>query len=265
MVQENQLTLYSNGRTCGFTMISGEGGTYFSSVDEGFYCAKPTLVDIPSGADLTEVVRKSLRQQFWKLTTTQARLIKEAISDNREEYELPNGKILKIGHLKQHIEHAFFTEGKLHEKLHSYIEQSDEFIRPTLYNNIVFGGGNTFSDCLEKEPLLKRMNTVKTNTLLCKTDGVKIIAPHERKNSIWIGGSIIGTLNLFRYSSACVSRELYDEQGLDRLYATDTLHGLITFLCLSSVKLMLELFCFLCFGSRLTKQTFQLDESTVLV
>src|SRR3989338_11396705 len=136
MGEEGPLVLYASGRACGIMVHSGDGCTHFSSIMEGYYSAKPAMIDIPSGADLTEVVRKSLRQQYWKISTQEARKVKESLYNNQEEYELPNCKILQIGHVKEHVEHALYTEGKLHEKIHAYIEQSSEFHRRMLYNNV---------------------------------------------------------------------------------------------------------------------------------
>jgi actin-related protein len=144
--------------------------------------------------------------------------VKESLGRNQEEYELPNGTKLNVSRVKNHIEHALFDEGKLHEKMHRYIECSDEFQRSLLYYNVIFSGGNTFLYFFEKEPMLNRLSTVtNTNTLLCRTNRGNIVLPPERKFSVWIGGSILGSLSTFQYGNELnFSKDEYNEKGIER-------------------------------------------------
>jgi actin-related protein len=41
---------------------------------------------------------------------------------------------------------------------------------------------------------------------------VRVFAPPERRNSVWIGGSVLGARDFFRETMA-VSRKEYQEQG----------------------------------------------------
>lgn len=43
------------------------------------------------------------------------------------------------------------------------------------------------------------------------SSGVKIVAPPERKYSVWIGGSILSSLSTFK--QMWISKEDYDEGG----------------------------------------------------
>ncbi len=180
------------------------------------------MVDIPSGADLSEIVRNAIRQNHCEITTEQARLIKESLGGNREEYELPNGTKIEISRVKELVKHALFDNAKLHEKIHRYIELSDDFQRSTLYYNVILSGGNTLFDCFGREALMKRMNKVETKSLLCNTKRGNIVAPLDRDLSIWIGGSILGSLSTFQYSGLNVRREDYDEKGAERFYLNNT-------------------------------------------
>ena len=47
--------------------------------------------------------------------------------------------------------------------------------------------------------------------LASPTMEIKIIAPPERKNKAWIGGSILASLSTFK--SMCISKKEYDEYG----------------------------------------------------
>jgi len=74
-----------------------------------------------------------------------------------------------------------------------------------LYGNIVLSGGTTMfpgmADRMHKELVALAPSTMK----------VKIIAPPERKYSVWIGGSILSSLSTFK--QMWISKEEYDESG----------------------------------------------------
>merc|ERR1719500_519655 len=81
----------------------------------------------------------------------------------------------------------------------------DVDIRKDLYANTVLSGGTTMypgiADRMQKEITALAPNTMK----------IKIIAPPERKCSVWIGGSILASLSTFQ--SMWISKEEYDESG----------------------------------------------------
>merc|ERR1711874_909248 len=78
-------------------------------------------------------------------------------------------------------------------------------IRKDLYANVVLSGGSTMypgiADRMQKEITALAPNTMK----------IKIIAPPERKYSVWIGGSILASLSTFQ--SMWISKDEYDESG----------------------------------------------------
>ena len=81
----------------------------------------------------------------------------------------------------------------------------DVDIRKELFENIVLSGGNTlfkgFAARITKEITALAPAGVK----------VKVIAPPERKNSAWIGGSIIASLSTF--PQMWISKSDYNESG----------------------------------------------------
>lgn len=85
------------------------------------------------------------------------------------------------------------------------IMRSDMDIRKDLYGNTVLSGGTTMfpgtADRLQKEIAALAPASVK----------VKIIAPPERKYSVWIGGSILASLTTFH--QMWISRREYEEAG----------------------------------------------------
>ena len=81
----------------------------------------------------------------------------------------------------------------------------DRDIRNNFYANTILSGGTTMypgiADRMQKEISNLAPNTMK----------VKIIAPPERKYSVWIGGSILASLSTFQ--QMWISKQEYDESG----------------------------------------------------
>eukprot|EP01147_Barroeca_monosierra_P004598 gene4600-6781_t len=81
----------------------------------------------------------------------------------------------------------------------------DVDIRKDLYANIILSGGNTLfpgiADRMKEEITALAPSTMK----------IKIIAPPERKYSVWIGGSIFASLSDF--PQMLISKAEYDESG----------------------------------------------------
>jgi actin-related protein len=107
------------------------------------------------------------------------------------------------------IEVLFQPTGLQMDVIVKSIQQSimkcDVDIRKFLYGNIVLSGENTMedgiSDSLDKEITALAPASMK----------IKIVAPPERKYSVWIGGSILSSLSTFQ--SMWISKEEYDEVG----------------------------------------------------
>ena len=87
----------------------------------------------------------------------------------------------------------------------SSIMTCDVDIRKDLYANVVLSGGTTMyagiADRMSKEITALAPASMK----------VKIIAPPERKYSVWIGGSILSSLSTFQ--QMWISKQEYDESG----------------------------------------------------
>merc|ERR1712121_443350 len=78
-------------------------------------------------------------------------------------------------------------------------------IRNHLYANTVLSGGTTMYPGIA-DRMQKEMTTLAPNTMK-----IKIVAPPERKFSVWIGGSILASLATFQ--SMWISKQEYDESG----------------------------------------------------
>nr|XP_060621199.1 actin, alpha skeletal muscle B isoform X8 [Anolis sagrei ordinatus] len=105
--------------------------------------------------------------------------------------------------------YSFVTTGMesagVHEATYNSIMKCDIDIRKDLYANNVLSGGTTMypgiADRMQKEITALAPSTMK----------IKIIAPPERKYSVWIGGSILASLSTFQ--QMWISKDEYEEAG----------------------------------------------------
>ncbi|KAM6358949.1 actin, alpha skeletal muscle B isoform X5 [Pelecanus crispus] len=105
--------------------------------------------------------------------------------------------------------YSFVTTGMesagIHETTYNSIMKCDIDIRKDLYANNVLSGGTTMypgiGDRMQKEITALAPSTMK----------IKMIAPPERKYSVWIGGSILASLSTFQ--QMWISKDEYEEAG----------------------------------------------------
>ena len=113
----------------------------------------------------------------------------------------------------------------IHETTYNSIYKCDLDIRRDLYGNIVLSGGTTMfpgiADRMQKELAALAPSSMKVRRatsivpepygLIFVRVQVKIVAPPERKYSVWIGGSILASLSTFQ--NLWCSKQEYDESG----------------------------------------------------
>ncbi|KAJ3677911.1 hypothetical protein LUZ60_001714 [Juncus effusus] len=98
--------------------------------------------------------------------------------------------------------------GRPCESLYNSIMNCNEDIRKELFGNIVLCGGSTMPQGLP-ERLSKEITTLAPSNM--KVNVVTPAERHERKYSVWIGGSILASLSSFQ--KMWISKAEYDEYG----------------------------------------------------
>ncbi|TXT60305.1 MAG: Actin-related protein [Promethearchaeota archaeon] len=234
---DTTLVLYSGGFQTGLVVELGESSTRIVPMYNGFQLNHAVEVLEIGGSVLTkymgEVVEdttgfspdSSIRREIMRALKEKACFVsldyKEDLRRSeqyKKEYYLPDGSTISLSKERFVVPELIFSPkssyefSPLHIAILDVIERCDVDLRPELLNKIFLSGGSSMFPNLKsrlyQELELELARREKENQF------VKIIAPRERTNSVWIGGSILALLPEF--SERWITRASYFRNGIPK-------------------------------------------------
>ena len=235
------LSLYASGRTTGVVLDVGEGVTHCIPVYEGYALPHSIVRSDLGGSDVTKRLQLLLRKSGLAFSTTAeadycSRMKEEVCyvnnvpttesdyniqsgggSEAKAQYQLPDGQVIDLSTERHRSSEVLFQpsligseERPIHDVLLTSILQSDMELRSTLFSNVVLSGGSTMLPGLGDRLLYEVRSRAPERTK------IRISAPPERRESAWVGGSILASLATFK--NMWVSRKEYEEVGSSILH-----------------------------------------------
>lgn len=240
------LSLYASGRTTGVVLDVGEGVTHCIPVYEGYALPHSIVRSDVAGADVTRRLQLLLRKSGLAFSTTAesdfCSRMKEDVcyvssvptrdeSDfdmvgggggstadaAKAQYQLPDGQVVDLSSERHRASEVLFQpsllgseERPVHDVLLTSILQSDMDLRSTLFSNVVLSGGSTLLPGFGDRLLYEVRSRAPERTR------IRISAPPERRESAWVGGSILASLATFK--NMWVGRSEYEEYGASILH-----------------------------------------------
>lgn len=222
------MSLAASGRWSGLAVDVGDSMTCATPVYHCHslpYASRHMKV---AGRDITNQLRRSLQEKGTCVDLATARSIKELlcyvamdydqelsrISEIQKTYELPDGNTVSLANERFKCTEMFFTpflhggtsSSSLQQVVSASVTECDTEFQYELFNNIVLSGGSTMFPGMA-ERLRKTLCDLRPYLL----EQVKVIAPPERKLTVWIGGSVLSSISSF--SQEFVSKDEYSEYG----------------------------------------------------
>lgn len=236
------LSLYASGRTTGLVLDSGDGVTHTVPIYEGYALPHAVQRVNVAGRDVTQRLVKLLggEDEAAKFDTSAGQEIVRDIKEKlcyvalnpKEEsktfedveatqkpFELPDGQIIQVKSSQWLAPECLFDpslvgceqEG-MAKLVKATVDKCDIDVRKDMYENIVLSGGTTMYKGLP-ERLAQDVKALIPEAMQSK---LKVVAPPERKYSVWIGGSILSSLSTFE--TMWVTKAMYEESGVSVIH-----------------------------------------------
>ena len=138
----------------------------------------------------------------------------EKTSACETKYEMPDGSEITVGSERFRCPEILFNpkmSGKemmgIHEMTYDSIQKSEIDVRKELFSNILLSGGTTMFPNIAERLTMELQKLAPTSIV----DKVRVIANPERKYCVWVGGSILSSINNFQ--SMWITKSEYEESG----------------------------------------------------
>lgn len=240
------LTLYAQGLLTGVVVDTGDGVTHVVPVYEGFVPQHLIRRLDVAGRHMTQYLVKLLLLRGYAFNRTAdfetVRQIKEklcyvAYDTNverhlaqettvlMENYELPDGRIIKVGRERFEAPEALFNpslidveSSGLSDMVFDMIQSADIDLRPQFYKNIVLSGGSSMypglPSRLDKDIKARYLKDVlHGDASRLSKFRLHIDDPPRRKHMVFLGGSVLADLMKDR-DEFWISKQEYEENGL---------------------------------------------------
>ncbi len=225
------LSLYASGRTTGIVFDSGDGVSHCVPIYEGYSLSAAIMRFNLAGRHITDYLQRILTEAGINLSTSAeleiVRDMKESLCyvalDFEEEmknfsekdhknYVLPDCTVVTVGSQLFRAPELLFNPSLndlgnmgMDEGIYTSINKCNVDIKKDLYESIVLSGGTTMIRGIA-ERFQKGVSSLAPSSVK-----VKVIAPAERKYSVWIGGSILSSLSTFK--EMWITRKEFEETG----------------------------------------------------
>jgi actin-related protein 2 len=239
------LTLYAQGLLTGVVVDSGDGVTHIVPVYQGFALPHLTRRLDVAGRDITRYLIKLLLLRGYAFNRTAdfetVRQIKEKLCyvgydlelEKKlalettvlvEQYELPDGRIIKVGAERFEAPEALFNPNLVDIEtpgmgalLFDCIQKADIDTRKDFYSHIVLSGGSSMypglPSRLEKEIReLYLKHVLKGDESLAAKFKCRIEDPPRRRHMVFLGGAVLADIMRDKTSFWITAAE-YREQG----------------------------------------------------
>ena len=227
------LALFSLGKTTGVVWDAGDGISFVVPIYEGYGLPHAILRGGISGRDLTNLMMqmiveaghdaetlkfddiRAMKEQVCAVVLDyQADVLKnETLNTQKKKFKLPDGAEVTYGAEAYRCPEALFSpsiagsrSNGVHQQIFTALEKCDMDVRKELYGTIVLSGGTSMFRGLP-ERLEQEVIAVASPQM-----NVSVTATPERKNAVWLGGSVVGSLESF--PQMMIDRAEYREEGM---------------------------------------------------
>lgn len=233
------MSLYASGRTSGMVLEMGHGTCHTVPIFEGFALFHSILQLDFGGDDLTSWVGKTItkggvtfpphhQRDVWQYmkelhcpVASDRSAYAAAVADSNKadavHHTLPDGTVITLGTERYVPCESFFdpslilesnspstSRRGIHQLALDSTRKCDQDVAPLLFGNVVLSGGSSLYRGLP-DRIHRELQE------LAPAEKVRIFASTERRNSAFVGGSILASLPTFQ--DMWVTKNDYDEIG----------------------------------------------------